>query len=84
MRRLPSPTSMMDRLDRAARLSSFTPRLEFESFRALPCGCVAGEYRALPEAFNLLRVDAKGPHCRRREHELDQVLGILVDNDEDE
>jgi hypothetical protein len=71
---------MMERLIEMSRLST---QLEFESFQALPCGCVAGEYRAMPWALNLVRVEAKGPHCFRTEHEVNQVLDVDVEEETD-
>jgi hypothetical protein len=79
--RLSSLSAMMDRVFQLSRLST---RLEFESFVALPCGCVAGAYRAAPWALSLVRLDAKGPHCPRAEHALDQVLDVDVDEDEED
>jgi hypothetical protein len=84
MNRVPSVSGMMERLVGLSRLSM---QLEFESFQALPCGCVAGEYRALPWAFNVTRLEVKGPHCQRSEHAPDQVLDVEVtiqDEEEDE
>lgn len=75
-----SLNTMMERLIEMSRLST---RLEFESFEALPCGCVAGAYRALPWAMSLVRLEAKGPHCPRLEHELDHVLDVEIEDEED-
>jgi hypothetical protein len=72
---------MMERLVELSRLST---RLEFESFEALPCGCVAGAYRAMPWELSLVRLEAKGPHCPRTEHELNQVLGVEVEDADEE
>ncbi len=76
--RFASLGSMMERVIELSRLST---RLEFESFEALPCGCVAGAYRAAPWALSLVRVEAKGPHCPRIEHAQDQVLDVDVEED---
>lgn len=72
--------SMMERLIDLSKLST---RLEFESFEALPCGCVAGAYRAMPWSLNLVRLEAKGPHCPRTEHELNHVLDVDIEEDAD-
>jgi hypothetical protein len=79
--RLSALNAMMDRVIELSRLST---RLEFEAFEALPCGCVAGAYRASPWALNLVRLEAKGPHCVRAEHAEDQVLDVEVETDEEE
>ena len=79
--RFSSLSAMMERVIELSRLST---ALEFESFQALPCGCVAGAYRAAPWALNLVRLEAKGPHCPRVEHEPDQVLDVAVEDDGDD
>lgn len=79
--RLASLTAMMNRVIELSRLST---RLEFEAFHALPCGCVAGAYRAVPWSLSLVRVEAKGPHCWRNEHAQDQVLDVALHGHEDD
>jgi hypothetical protein len=71
-------------LERLLQMSRLSTRLEFEAFEALPCGCVAGAYRAMPWELNLVRLEAKGPHCRHSEHALDQVLDVAAQGDDEE
>lgn len=48
----------------------------FDSLHALPCGCVAALYRSQPRDVQLVAVEARGPHCVYREHEIGSVLGM--------
>jgi hypothetical protein len=50
--------------------------LELESLESLPCGCVAGAFRARPWQATVVSLEAKGPHCRRAEHQAGAVLGF--------
>jgi hypothetical protein len=60
-------------------------RLDLETLELLPCGCVSAAYRAMPWALELVRVEAKGPHCIRREHTVGGLLGMGdLQADEDE
>lgn len=43
---------------------------------ALPCGCVAADYRASSIDVDLLALEAKGPHCTMPEHHAGYVLSI--------
>lgn len=54
----------------------------FDSFQALPCGCVAGVYRTRPRAVEVVALEARGPHCLDQQHELGTVLGLGI-NDPD-
>lgn len=78
----PSLSSLSALMDRVIELSRLSSVFEFESFEALPCGCVAGAYRAAPFAVSLVRLEAKGPHCVRFEHSEDQVLDVELDENE--
>lgn len=49
--------------------------LELLALESLPCGCVAGDYRALPLDVEIVSIEAKGPHCFRRDH----LVGETVD-----
>ena len=69
--------------------SSFAPtrmmtRLELESLESLPCGCVSAAYRAMPWAIDLVRLEAKGPHCVNGDHATGRLLGFGDFPDEDE
>ncbi len=52
------------------------PGLELDGLDALPCGCVAARYKALPWDGHLVRVEAKGPHCGYPAHSIGAVLGF--------
>ena len=43
---------------------------------ALPCGCVAADYRAPTLAVDLIALEAKGPHCPMPDHRAGHVLGL--------
>ena len=43
---------------------------------ALPCGCVAADYRASLIDVDLIALEAKGPHCTMSEHHAGHVLSI--------
>jgi hypothetical protein len=45
---------------------------------ALPCGCIAGVYRARPTVVELELVEAKGPHCLFYGHRTGQVVRLGV------
>jgi hypothetical protein len=48
----------------------------FDSLHALPCGCVAAVYRTQPREVQVVALEARGPHCLRREHAIGSVLGL--------
>jgi hypothetical protein len=52
----------------------------FDSLHALPCGCVAAVYRTQPRDVQVVAVEARGPHCLHREHEIGSVLGLEMGN----
>ena len=54
----------------------------FDSFRALPCGCVAAIYRTHPWALEVVALEARGPHCVYQQHEQGAVVG-LISNESD-
>jgi hypothetical protein len=58
-------------------------RLEFEALQALPCGCVAGSFRAMPWGVEFVRLEAKGPHCFRAEHKAGSVLSLETELEEE-
>ena len=51
-------------------------RLELEALQSLPCGCVSAAYRAMPWAVELVRLEAKGPHCIHADHATGRLLGL--------
>ena len=55
-----------------------TPSSPFEllTLAALPCGCVAADYRAPTLAVDLIALEAKGPHCTVPDHRAGHVLGL--------
>jgi len=59
-------------------------RLELEALESLPCGCVAASFRAMPWALELVRLEAKGPHCFHLEHTTGSVLSLGSGEDSDE
>lgn len=71
------PNPAMARGRRADPLSLIT-------LQALPCGCVAGLYRARPSVGEVELLEAKGPHCRFYGHRADQVISLgltdMLDN----
>ena len=58
-----------------------TALFELEGLEGLPCGCVAGAYRARPWDVAVVSVEAKGPHCILMGHAQGQILrlGDLAD-----
>lgn len=46
----------------------------FDSLRALPCGCVAAIYRTHPWDFEVVALEARGPHCVYFQHEQGAVV----------
>lgn len=67
-----------------AQALHLSTRLELETLESLPCGCVAAAYRALPWSFELVRLEAKGPHCIRAEHAAGHVLAVADPDEPDE
>lgn len=59
--------------------------LSLVTLAAMPCGCVAGVYRARPTIVELELVEVKGPHCLYRGHQAGNVmrLGVPGEGDED-
>lgn len=52
--------------------------LALVALEGLPCGCVAGVYRARPTLVEVELVEAKGPHCLFHAHRLGQVTRLGV------
>jgi hypothetical protein len=50
--------------------------LTLVTLEALPCGCVAGRYRARPTVVEVELLEAKGPHCLFYRHRTGQVTGL--------
>ena len=48
------------------------------TLQAMPCGCVAGVYRARPAVVEVDVVEAKGPHCRFFGHRTGHVMRLGV------
>ena len=49
---------------------------ELVALDSLPCGCVAGAFRATPWDLSLVSIEAKGPHCLDVGHRQERVLEI--------
>ena len=52
--------------------------LSLVTLESLPCGCVAGVYRARPTIVELELVEVKGPHCLFRGHQAGKVMRLGV------
>ena len=50
--------------------------LELLALESLPCGCVAGDFRALPLDVEIVSIEAKGPHCILHDHRVGQTLDM--------
>jgi hypothetical protein len=61
---------------RSVKDTGVRPSLELDGLDALPCGCVAARYRALPWDGHMVRLEAKGPHCAAAQHNVGAVLGF--------
>ncbi len=61
---------------RTLKETAVRPMLELDGLEALPCGCVAARYKALPWDGHMVRVEAKGPHCGTSQHVIGAVLGF--------
>lgn len=47
-----------------------------DTLHALPCGCVAAVYHAMPLDVEVVAVEARGPHCIYAQHQMGRVLGL--------
>ena len=54
---------------------------ELLALESLPCGCVAGDFRAWPMDVEIISIEAKGPHCTLQGHAIGETLdmGALAD-----
>ncbi len=52
--------------------------MTFVTLQPMPCGCVAGIYRARPTVVEVELVEAKGPHCRFYGHRTGQIISLGV------
>ncbi len=50
--------------------------LELLALESLPCGCIAGDFRALPLDVEIVSIEAKGPHCVLRDHRVGETLDL--------
>ena len=57
-------------------LRPVTGPFELLMLSALPCGCVAADYRAPSLAVDLIALEAKGPHCTIADHRAGHVLEL--------
>lgn len=47
-----------------------------DALQPLPCGCVAGVYRARLSDVEVVAVEARGPHCLHKNHHAGRVIGL--------
>lgn len=47
-----------------------------DALQSLPCGCIAGVYRAKPGEIEVVAVEARGPHCLHSHHHAGRVIGL--------
>jgi hypothetical protein len=62
----------------AATAASRTSPLVLIALETMPCGCVAGVYRARPTLVELELVEAKGPNCLFNRHRAGNVVSLDV------
>lgn len=48
------------------------------NLQTMPCGCVAGTYRASPSTLEFELVEAKGPHCHFYGHRSGKVISLGI------
>ncbi len=53
-----------------------SPHYTLDALHALPCGCVAAVYRTSPLDFEVVSLEARGPHCLHAQHQTGRVLGL--------
>ena len=53
-----------------------TAQLEFEAFKALPCGCVAVMQRTLDPGLCVVSLEAKGTYCGEGAHVVGRLTAI--------
>ena len=53
-----------------------SPHYTLDALHALPCGCVAAVYRTSPLDFEVVSLEARGPHCLYAQHQTGRVLGL--------
>ena len=58
------------------------PHFAFQTLHALPCGCVAAVYLALPLDSEVVSVEARGPHCLYFQHQVGRLLGLGSRNED--
>jgi hypothetical protein len=51
-------------------------QLELLGLESLPCGCVAGDFRASPLDVEIVSIEAKGPLCPRPGHQVGETLDL--------
>ena len=56
--------------------------LTLVTLQTLPCGCVAGVYRARPTVVEVELLEAKGPHCLFYRHQAGQVVRLGMPDDD--
>lgn len=47
-----------------------------DALHALPCGCVAAVYHAVPLDVEVVSLEARGPHCIHVQHQTGRVIGL--------
>jgi hypothetical protein len=53
-----------------------SPHYSLDGLHALPCGCVAAVYRTNSLDFEVVSLEARGPHCLYAQHQTGRVLGL--------
>jgi hypothetical protein len=58
------------------RAAHGTRHYALDTLEPLPCGCVAGVYRARLSEVEVVAVEARGPHCLHSHHRAGRVIGL--------
>lgn len=51
-------------------------QLELLELETLPCGCIAGDFRASALGVEIISLEAKGPLCLRPAHRVGETLEL--------
>jgi hypothetical protein len=62
--------------DRRVGTAQSVTQIQLETLERLPCGCVVAIQTVRPSGVPVVSLEAKGPHCTRSTHRLNQVMRL--------
>ncbi len=62
--------------ERRVGTAQHVDQIQLETLERLPCGCVVAIQTVRPSGVPVVSLEAKGPHCTRASHRVNQVMRL--------